>query len=300
MLNLKPYTELGRRQQKRRRSQGERALAAISGPEGIAELAADIAKDATPKLSIVTRTPTPSPTRAPSSRAAVLEENVERLFASLPPHSPIRRGLVGELVEGLPVQEAADLAGCSPRTVERARQERKEDKDNGHLLAKYQAHVKRQKISAEERKATEKWLDEKCPVKSGTRYHIQRCTSLQLYEEYRAAISRGELSWRTMNGAAPEARSRSIFDRMKKKMGIRAARGYDGNFDCLLCKAIPEEVKNQATIQGQWEAAVARDDGSAPPLWVELEAVKARVVKLRDHEALRKHQALSNSFNSHS
>jgi hypothetical protein len=285
-LHLKPYLQLGTRQQKRRRSLGACALLALNGPEALAEFASDIAVD----LGGTTQPPAqPAPA---SHQGEIVLQNAERLFAGLPAHSPARRQLVGELVEGLPVQDAAVLAACSERTVQRARQEKKDEEDNGHLFAKHKAHTKRpQRIPAEERKATEQWLGEKCPVKSGTKYHIQRCTSMQLYDEYRTSIAKGELTWRMVNGEAAEPRSRCVFDRMKKERKIRVATAYDGNFDCLLCKAIPEEVKHQAALQGQWESAVAKKDDTVAKLYVELEAATRRVKKLREHEALWRHQA---------
>ena len=266
-------------------------LLSTNGPEGLAELASDIAAD------VRARTPprsAPEPP-SPSHRAELVAANAQKLLESLPPRSPTRRELAEELVDGLPTKEAAAFAGCSERTIQRARREKQDAKTNGHLFVKHKMKTKRPKISVEEKKATERWLGEKCPVKSGTKYHIQRCTSMSLYEAYRASIDKGELSWKRADkddGAVViKPRSRGVFDAMKRKMGIRAAKGYDGNFDCLLCKAIPEEVKNQAVLQSQWEAAVAKNDGTAGQLHVDLEAAKTRVTKLREHEALRLHQA---------
>lgn len=258
----------------------------VSGPEGLCELANDIAAELGPPQAV-------QPAPPPSHIAEVVAANAQRLLEALPERSPVRRQLTAEFVEGLSsVRQAAEWAGCSERTVQRALQEKREEADNGHLFATYKACTHRQqRIPPEEKKATERWLGEKCPVKSGTKYHIQRCPSLQLYEEYRSSIGKGELSWRIVNCEAVEPRSRCVFDRMKEQMGIRAATGYDGNFDCLLCTALPHEVQNEAVLERQWKAAVLKDDGTAAQLHVDWQEATRRVQKLRDHESLRLHQA---------
>jgi hypothetical protein len=37
--------------------------------------------------------------------------------------------------------------------------------------------------------AVKKWIHTRCPVKSGTTYHIQLCTSDELWQEYLKAAS---------------------------------------------------------------------------------------------------------------
>ena len=213
------------------------------------------------------------------------------MFAELPPRSPLSRPLLARVTAGLDVPQAAALAGRATRTVARARAEHVEESEHDLAFLSNAKHKEPKRIGDGERKAIEAWIKGRCPCKSGSKYHIQRCTSQQLYEEYKQALASGELRFATPDDEEPKTRARCVFDTIKHALGIRAARSYSGNFECLLCAALAEEQRALVTARARWEKEVKEGGPKAAQLWVDLDATEQRVKKLQAHNELKLHQA---------
>ncbi len=186
---------------------------------------------------------------------------------------------------------AAAVSQCSQRTVRRARTEHVAAAPHDKQLLFSVSHPHVSRIPAPEREAVAAWIGEKCPCKSGSKYHIQRCTSETLYNEYKDAIASGELAWAPA-GSEPRARARWVFDAMKAALHIRRARNYSGNFECRLCTTLPADEKALRVARAKWQkASDAKDEKKAGTLWLDVQAAERRVAKKTEHKALFLHQA---------
>jgi hypothetical protein len=215
-------------------------------------------------------------------------ENVKSLLTAAH-FSHLFGGLFSLGLQPVSPEDAAGVSGLLVRTVQRAAEDHKRGAEHDHLLLQTakRPHVKR--VEDAEREAVLEWIRMKCPCRSGRKYHMQRCTSHTLYEEYRSAVQRGELLW-CDRPCAP--RSRNWFDQRKKEIKLRRPHRYWGNFECLLCMALPEELKKQHELKAQWAAeekkAVEERDVNVQ---IDLQETQRRVTKLRDHEELKTTQA---------
>jgi hypothetical protein len=117
-------------------------------------------------------------------------------------------------------------------------------------------------------------------VKSGTTYHIQLCTSDELWQEYLKAASMRQIVWDGWKNHQM-ARSKAVFQRMKKKAKVRVAKNYRGNFECVKCAEIPSAILAKSEAERRFpEEAVA---GRGPAAIAQMTETKARLDKLEKH-----------------
>ena len=203
-------------------------------------------------------------------------------------------GLLARATEGMHTQQAARVASCSPRTVQRARKRFREGK-RADLKEKWVSRsplMRRRKVSTAEEEATGTWIKEQCPMKSGGRYHMQYCGCDYLYAQYRTAILNSKIVWarpKQEEGKeeekAPKPRCREVFERIKKKQKIRVVTSYQGHFECLKCV----EVKEIGADLIEWEQRAeneAKAGGVTEPTLKTVNDLKAQHQKLKEHSLL--------------
>jgi hypothetical protein len=269
------WNELGERQQRRRMTEGKAALEDVNGPKGLPEFASALAE----KLS---------GNPAAATLGEILSANVMATVKEVK-GSATTQGLAARLTEGLTTLQAAKVTGLSERTIQLARAARRKSEPHD---AKWKQHppLRRKAMSDEEEKATGEWQKCMCPAKSGSPYHMQWVTSLDLYESYVDAINTGKIQWQGQKKV--QARGRILFDRLKKKMKIRTAKTYDGMFNCMRCAALAAEEANHEALDRRWKAAKAESKKPEDDTVLndEMDASLKRLRALREHRVLRDHQ----------
>jgi len=78
-----------------------------------------------------------------------------------------RGGVIARLGAGLPTKQVAAIAGCSVRTVQRAKKDERENPARDQRF-KQTLPLKRIRVPLVEKEATIRWLHEMCPTRSGT------------------------------------------------------------------------------------------------------------------------------------
>jgi hypothetical protein len=291
-----PFTFVGEREQQRRRKDGVELLREKNGGDvGLPEYANVLLKDicvlsGLPNALLSSSSSSSLPI-ASSRVAAVIAENARNQLAAFHPNNDLRRPLMTNLAIGLTPGEAVESLGISAKTLARGRKEQREGKQT-ILDSKYTAGTKKERRKAVEKEATKVWLHSRYPPKSGGRYHIQDETNETSYKAYRKAVEEGQLVWDISGKQRCKPRSRCVFDAIKKKeTKIRVVTKYDGQFECLLCQALPEEKQLVITYEREWnEAKVQGDEEKMRERWIDLEAARRRAEKLEAHRDLRLHQ----------
>jgi hypothetical protein len=256
-------------------AEGKEVLEDVNGPGGLPEFASALAEN-------IGGNP------AAATLGEILAANIMATLKEVK-GSATTQGLAARMTEGLTTLQAANVTGLSERTIQLARAARRKSEPHD---AKWKQHppLRRKAMSDEEEKATGEWQKCRCPAKSGSPYHMQWVTSLDLYQSYVDAINTGKIQWEGQKKV--KARGRILFDRLKKKMKIRTAKTYDGMFNCMRCAALAAEEANHELLDRRWKAAKA--EGKKPEddtvLNDEMEASLKRLRALREHRLLRDHQ----------
>ena len=200
--------------------------------------------------------------------------------------------IIAKLTAGLKTTVAAKVCGTNVKAVQRAR---KSEKENGEFIEKYSKRLvhKRDKISEAERKAVEEWIKEECPMRSGTKYHTQFCTSEQLYDRYKLAMEQFRIRWGgPLPGAILVARSRTTFDMMKQAIRIRVAKRYYGQFNCTKCARVIETKRRHHELlrERRQMQAEGKDSSEDSKFTGELAATIKTLEEIQGHQELREHQ----------
>ncbi len=219
---------------------------------------------------------------APEPAAALLQRNVTSLCVEAKGNRG-RGGIVARVTAGLPTAQAAELAGCSTRTVQRARKDKEENPAWDAVWLQHPA-LERERVSKSEVAAVLAWIHVQCPVKSGSKYHMQYILSHELYDTY--TVATGVLQWARKQERC-KARCRSWFEAMKKKAKVRVARTFWGQFHCVRCKALEEEKRRTERLQVRLAALAPGEsdeaDAQRAELDVEVREAKLRLAKLQEH-----------------
>lgn len=170
-------------------------------------------------------------------------DNVIGLLKQFSSHSPFSAPLEAALTKGMNIQQARMVTHKPLSTLKRHRSEYSNGIDNSQLITtKYPLGVKRQRISLELKEFIHQFIADTCHVKSGTEYHVQRCTNHQLFLNYEQHIID---TFPTIdNNEEEEIREEErkkyrvcerTFHRIKNQLYIHRYWKYDGQFDCLRC-----------------------------------------------------------------
>ena len=122
-----------------------------------------------------------------------LQNNVTSLSEELE-GNPGRGGVLARLGAGIATKQIAALAGCSVRTMQRAKKDQRENPARDKRF-KETLPLHRIRVPINEKQATIRWLHEICPTRSGTKYFMQYCLSKRLYEEYKEAVTEKRITW---------------------------------------------------------------------------------------------------------
>jgi hypothetical protein len=274
---LTTFSKLGPRQQQRRVSQVVEAIKSISGAEELDVVVAAVHKRLTNELPV-------------DQLKEQLMHNVHSTLSEMTGNGG-KGGFAARVLDGIPTEQAARLGSCSPRTIQRARNNQKQNPAYDAVWKQHPART-RKRIGAGEQKAVEDWLYNECPVRSGTKYHMQYCNSTELYDKYKAAAATGRIRWAIQDTDKDDvARTRPVFDRIKGALPIRVSSRYWGQFNCSKCGAVKEEKKNLAKLQRERkrreDEGVADEDGRFAS---ELAGCLQRVEDTSKHQQIRQRQ----------
>ena len=247
----------------------------------------------------------------------ILYENVENLFASLPPTSVYRRPLIAHLTQHLTSSQAADLTGISTRTVTLARHEASHSAPHHNALhISYPSGVHHQHVTTEEHDAIVAFIEEQCPMRSGSIYRYQWCTSSVLYQQYVDFCKEGKLTWgngssrsrsssssscsssSTSSEAVPGGggtpctvpRSRALFDRIKKGCGIRVSRRYWGLWACAQCGKKRELESELKHLQKEQKTLTKMTQKEKNELQFDIQRVEGELKVIHQHTSTRTQQ----------